>query len=127
MEINNKKPYLNAEVMLSEKVKEVKLLLDTGSSDAIWLFEDQEQGITPDKELVFTDYLGKGLSGSVYGQRSKLKKFKIGEFELEQVNVAFPDSASVDKTKIVKERSGSLGGDILKRFNCFIDYTNSKI
>jgi predicted aspartyl protease len=127
LEINNKKPYLDAKVVLSDMGKKVKLLLDTGSSDAVWLFEDKEKGISPEKELVFRDYLGKGLSGSVYGQRSKLKRFKIGEFELERVNVAFPDSASVDKTKIVKERSGSLGGDILKRFNCFIDYTNSKI
>ena len=55
-------------------------------------FEDAEKGFVPDKDLFFVDYLGKGLSGSVYGKRSKLKRFRLSDFDLNDVNVAYPDS-----------------------------------
>ncbi|MCB0398631.1 MAG: PDZ domain-containing protein, partial [Winogradskyella sp.] len=77
--------------------------------------------------LFFRDYLGKGLSGSVYGKRSKLKNFHLNDFSLENVNVAYPDSVSVDTNKIYEQRNGSVGGDILKRFNFYVDYTNKML
>lgn len=127
MEIHKNKPYLDAEIILGTDSKEVKLLIDTGSSDALWLFEDRTKGIIPNDSLFFRDYLGKGLSGSVYGKRSKLKNFHLNDFSLENVNVAYPDSISVDTNKIYEQRNGSVGGDILKRFNFYIDYTNKKL
>ena len=124
IEIYSKKPFINTQVQIQDDMKDVKLLIDTGSSDALWLFEDIERGILPNDSLFFNDYLGKGLSGSVYGKRSKVEKFNISNFSLKKVNVAFPDSLSVDKAKTFKERNGSLGGYILKRFNLFFDYSN---
>ena len=100
------------------------MLIDSGGSDALWLFDDEDVTI-PDK--FFEDFLGRGLSGSVYGKRSKLDKFSIAGFELKKVNVAFPDSMSVSYAKKIKDRNGSLGGEILKRFNIILDYPNSKI
>lgn len=127
LDIYNKKPYLEAKATLNNDTKNIKLLMDTGSSDALWLFEDISKGIYPNEELVFDDYLGKGLSGSVYGQRSRVNTFEIGSFKFENANVAFPDSSSVDITKIYKERNGSVGGEILKRFNYYFDYGNSML
>ena len=125
--IHRMKPYVDAKVTIDEVEKPVKLLIDTGSSDALWLFEDLDKKLTLNTDLFFTDYLGKGLSGSVYGKRSKAKNFILGDFSLKDVNVAFPDSLSIDLSKVYKERNGSLGGDILKRFNFFFDYSNEKI
>ncbi|MBV7269975.1 aspartyl protease family protein [Winogradskyella luteola] len=125
--IHRKKPYLNAEITINKDKKPVKLLLDTGSSDAIWLFENKREGLMPKKDLFFEDYLGQGLSGSVYGNRSKADKFTIGDFSLSDVNVAFPDSSYVHAARAYKERSGSLGSNILKRFNVFFDYRNKKL
>lgn len=127
IEIYSKKPYLDARINLKNTEKNVKLLIDTGSSDALWLFEDEEIGLLPNDSLFFRDYLGKGLSGSVYGKRSKISKFLLSDYYLENVNVAYPDSASIDITKVYKDRNGSVGGDILKRFNMYIDYTNKKL
>ncbi|OZV69150.1 aspartyl protease family protein [Winogradskyella aurantia] len=127
LDVNNKKPYIEANVSISDRPIEVKLLLDTGSSDAIWLFKDKTEGLVPKKNMMFRDFLGKGLSGSVYGQRSKVNRINIGGFSFKQANVAYPDSASIDKDKIYKERNGSLGGNILKRFNHFIDYNGNQI
>jgi hypothetical protein len=125
--IHRRKPYLDAEVTIDTIEKPVKLLIDTGSSDALWLFEDKEEGLIPKKDLIFVDYLGKGLSGSVYGKRSKVKLFTLSDFSLKDVNVAFPDSLSINVAKVYKGRNGSIGSGILKRFNLFFDYTNKKL
>ncbi len=127
IELSRKKPYLNTEVsILGEAPKQVKLLVDSGASDALWLFHDREAGIAPPKQK-FRDFLGKGLGGSVFGDRSVVKTFSIGDFQLESVKAAFPDSSAVALAKNIKDRRGSLGGEILKRFHVVLDYPNSRI
>lgn len=125
--LNNKKPYLDAEVEIDSEIIPVKLLMDTGGSDALWLFESKEKGLIPDDEMYFDDYLGKGLSGSVYGKRTKIDGFKVGEYVQKNVNVAFPDSSSLSLAKNYKERNGSISGNVLKRFNIYFDYNNLKL
>ncbi|WP_411893590.1 aspartyl protease family protein [Winogradskyella sp. A2] len=127
MTIHGKKPFIDTKVTIDKNEQSVKLLIDTGSSDALWLFEDEALDLKPKENMIFYDYLGQGLSGSIYGKRSKVETFTISDFSLPKANVAFPDSLSIDKTKIFKERNGSLGGDILKRFNLFFDYTNERL
>lgn len=120
------KPYIDVAVDLENQDNiPVKLLIDSGSSDAVWLFEDAEKNIAvPQKH--FEDFLGRGLSGSIYGERSRVKNLHIGNFTLKDAKVAFPDSASVKYINI-KQRNGSLGAEILKRFNVVFDYRNRKM
>ncbi|WP_136479950.1 pepsin/retropepsin-like aspartic protease family protein [Cognatitamlana onchidii] len=122
---HNKKPYIKAEVTIDEKAIPVKLLIDSGSSDALWLFENDSEGISSGK-LFFKDFLGHGLTGSVYGKRSKVTLFSLKKFKLKNVNVSFPDSESVYFAKKIENRNGSLSGNILKRFNVVFDY-NKKL
>ena len=128
LEFSSRKPFINGFVNIfgvGESVP-VKLLIDSGGSDALWLFEDTEENIrVPEK--YFDDFLGRGLSGSVYGKRSKINGFSLKNFTLQEVNTAFPDSSSISFAKKFKERNGSLGGEILKRFNVIFDYQNKKI
>jgi len=126
LEFYNSKPYFNVDIKIKDKQVPVKLLIDSGGSDALWLFESSEDGIVLDKKY-FDDFLGHGLSGSVYGKRSKVDKVMINSFVLEDVNVAFPDSLSIAYAKMFKERNGSFSAGLLKRFNLIVDYTNSKI
>ena len=123
----NNKPFINAEVLIDSLKSDVKLLIDTGGSDALWLFEDKALGIYPREDMQFEDFLGKGLSGAVYGSRSKAMRFGLSDFDLMDVNVAFPDSVSINIARNYKERNGSIAGEILKRFNWFIDYKNESI
>ncbi|WP_224489800.1 retropepsin-like aspartic protease [Robertkochia flava] len=127
LDIVGNKPFMNARVAFGEnETRPVYLLVDSGSTDAVWLFEDEDQGIeVPEKH--FDDYMGRGLSGDVYGKRSKLKSFNIGNFELEDAKVAFPDSSSVRNITFKGARNGSLGSEILKRFNLIIDYPYERI
>lgn len=122
----NNKPYLVGAVEIRADKIPVKLLIDSGGSDGLWLFEDDGKDITiPGK--TFDDYLGKGLSGSVYGKRAKVNAFYLDDFKLDNVNVAFPDSTSISYARKFKERNGSLSGEVLKRFNIIYDYGNKKI
>ncbi|WP_240923741.1 PDZ domain-containing protein [Mangrovimonas sp. CR14] len=124
MELHKNKPYVDVAVVLMEEEIPVKLLVDTGGSDALWLFENKR---IVNNQSYFNDFLGHGLSGSVHGKRSKLKKFILKEFELKNTNVSFPDTSDIAYIKKIKGRDGSLAGNILKRFNLVVDYPNSKI
>lgn len=127
LKLINKKPYIKAELMPDKKKKiDVNLLVDTGSSDALWLFEKSKKDITIPQTLYFEDFLGKGLSGAVYGKRARIKYFHISDFELKDVNVAYPDSIYLKIARLNKSRNGSVGGNILKRFNWFFDYKNEQ-
>ncbi len=124
--LQDNKPYLNLDVTISQTVEEVTLLIDSGSSDAIWLFDDKYIFENGNKKY-FDDFLGEGISGEIFGKRSKLSKIRIGDFELENVKVAFPDKESIENIKLFKERDGSIGGDLLNRFTVVYNYPNKKI
>lgn len=125
MEIIKRKAYLDASVSLKgEEDIDVKMLLDTGSSDAVWLFEDERIKL-PEKN--YDDYLGKGLAGDIYGKRTKIESIKIGDYDLSDAKAAFPDMLTFNTIKDLGNRNGSLGGEILKRFNIVFDYPNGKI
>ena len=126
LEFYNNKPYLNAEVSVNDTKIPVKLLIDSGGSDALWLFEDDDLGLY-EGERYFNDFLGKGLSGSVYGKRAKIERLHLKSFTLKAVNVAYPDSLTVAIAKRFKDRNGSVSGQVLKRFNMVVDYRGARL
>ena len=126
---HKKKPYVDVKVQLDtigKKITDVKMLIDSGGSDAIWLFENSKQDIKTPKKF-FNDILGEGLSGPIYGNRSRIPKLKIGKFEIKSPTVSFLDSLSTKNARNYRTRNGSIGSNILKRFKVWIDYPNKKI
>jgi len=120
------KPYIQGSTIISSAEIPTKLLIDIGNSDAIWLFENKEKSINiPAKN--FEDYLGKGFSGDIEGKRAQVKKFTFSKFEFNNPIVAFPDSTSIKNVRMVKDRAGSIGAEILKRFNLVFDYQNQQL
>ena len=127
MTLFENKPFIDVTVTVHEKEIPVKLLIDSGGSDALWLFENDSLGLFPENNNYFIDFFGRGLSGSVHGKKSKVSKLSINDYHLNNVNVAYPDSAAVSFARKFKERSGSLGGELLRRFNIILDYKNEKV
>lgn len=127
LKFHNSKPFLNALIETENDSIQVNLLIDTGGSDDLWLFENDSVGILPMNDKYFDDYLGRGLSGSVYGKRSKVKEFKLKSFKFKNVNSAFPDSATVQIAQTFKDRNGSISGGLLRRFNLIMDYPSAKL
>lgn len=124
--IERSKPYIASSIIMNSAEIPVKLLIDIGNSDAIWLFENNKRSIKiPAKN--FEDYLGKGFSGDVEGKRAQITKFTISKFEFHNPIIAFPDSTSIKNVRMVKDRAGSVGSEILKRFFVVFDYSNQKM
>ena len=124
--IEKSKPYIQSSLILKSDEIPAKLLIDIGNSDAIWLFENESKGIKiPEKN--FEDYLGKGFSGDVEGKRARVSKFKMHNFEFNNPIVAFPDSTSIQNVRMVKDRAGSVGSEILRRYSIVFDYPTQKL
>lgn len=129
LEFYRNKPYIDVQVQLdtvNDVKTDVKMLIDTGGSEAIWLFENSKEVIQTPKRN-FRDILGEGLSGTVYGNKSRIKELSIGRFNIKNPTASFLDSASTFNARTFKDRNGSIGGNIFKRFKLWIDYPNSKI
>jgi hypothetical protein len=119
------KPHLQLPVQFLNGFKqELVFLIDTGSSDAFWVFE-KENISAPDN--AFFDYVGYGLENAVEGKRSKTEAIRLGEFTIEQPKTAFIDASSAELFTADTFKDGILGGEVLKRFVTFLDYKNRKI
>ena len=126
LSIEKLKPYVQSKVILNDREIPVKLLVDIGNSDAVWLFENRHESIkVPPKN--FDDFLGKGFSGDIEGKRARIEKFHMGDFDFSGVIAAFPDSVSIKSVTMVPDRMGSVGGEIMKRFNVVFDYQQQQL
>ncbi|WP_445720289.1 PDZ domain-containing protein [Flavobacterium sp.] len=124
IEIYKDRPYVFMKTKLEDNEFNLKLLFDSGLGDGLWLFENDSISCNSN---YFIDFLGKGISGDVYGKKSRVKEVSIESNVLKNALVSYPDVSFFDKNMIVKNRNGSLGGEILKRFNWFLDYENNKV
>jgi hypothetical protein len=127
LDFYNAKPFIDVivENHLGKEVS-VKLLIDSGGGDSLWLFPHSHPDILIGDKY-FDDFLGKGLNGNIQGKRSRIKKLKIGSFEFENASVSYPDSTSILRVHANKDRNGTLGAGILKRFQVIMDYPNSQV
>lgn len=124
--IEKLKPYIRGSVIMDTSEIPVKLLVDIGNSDAVWLFQNASELIkVPEKN--FEDYLGKGFSGDIEGRRAQIRKFTMSKFEFQDPVVAFPDTISIRNVKMVQDRAGSVGAEVLRRFTVAFDYPNRKM
>ena len=124
--IEKLKPYLMTIVEISESKVPTKMLLDTGNSDSIWLFQNLSESIkVPARNI--DDFLGKGFSGEIEGKRARVASFSFDKYVFRSPIVAFPDSSSIKSVRMVVNRAGSVGGEILKRFSVVFDYKNEQL
>lgn len=124
--IEKSKPYLMGNVAINESNVAVKMLIDIGNSDSVWLFQNLSELIkVPSKN--FEDFLGKGFSGDIEGKRARIDGFSFDKYNFKSPIVAFPDSSSIKSVRMVQNRVGSVGGEILKRFSVVFDYKNEQL
>lgn len=121
-----RKPYVHFKVHQNEsKSIEGKGLIDTGLSDALWLFSSDEEILAAPP--LISVFLGTGINGDVFGQRGKVKQISFGEYSLSEVKVAYPDTESISQVELAENRIGSIGAEILSRFEVLLDYPNSEL
>lgn len=121
--VRGTKPYMAAEITQKNGTKmNVALMVDSGASHAILLDQTTNENIfLPEKNLEAS--LGKGLGGDIEGAVARVSRVKVGKFSFDEVIASFPDEGSYGLIpEEAERRNGTIGGEILSRFNLIFDY-----
>ena len=124
--IEGNKPYMMVDVEMADKKANSKLLVDLGNSDAVWLFPKLIENFEYNRPNI-DDYLGRGFNGDIFGKRSRIRGLSLGDFTFDQPLAAMPDEYSIQHLRLVPNRKGSIGNEILKRFTVIFDYPHQKL
>lgn len=126
LEMKRFKPFIKtgwANKDTTQKGKNATMLLDTGASQAVsFFYKDIDI-----PKLTIDTYLGLGLNGDIYGKLGKVSGFSIDKFRFDGVVAAYPDEASLNFLSEGNSWHGSIGGEILKRFNVVFDYPHKRL
>jgi hypothetical protein len=126
LSVINHKPYVEASVSVRNHPFLAKLLLDTGNSDALWLFPSKINNFQLPTPYI-EDYLGRGFNGDISGKKSRINTFQFSDFRLHKLTTSLPDETSIRYLKMVEDRVGSVGEEILRRFDVIFDYKNESL
>ncbi|VBB45616.1 EppA_BapA family protein [uncultured Paludibacter sp.] len=118
--------YVDVKEENSEDYKRVKVLLDTGAEASAWFQTVRNENRVKIPEKHIYGVIGEGLNGEILGNFSRLKELCIGSYCIPNPIVAFPDSISIMDAVQLAGRDGSVGSQILKRFNMIFDYQNKR-
>lgn len=126
IEVIGSRPFVNISVQQDDLQVNGKALIDMGNSDAVLLLKNRLKDYEIRPPFI-SDYIGQGFNGEIYGLRNRIKKLTIGPFEMAFPLVAYPELESVQNAKMVNERIGSIGNELLRRFKIIFDYPNNQI
>ncbi|MBC8644157.1 hypothetical protein H9W95_09270 [Flavobacterium lindanitolerans] len=79
IKVIDKRPYIDVIAKIEEDTLDLKLLIDIGLGDGLWLFENKR---IKAGNNYFEDILGRGLNGLINGKKSRVKTVKIADFLL---------------------------------------------
>ncbi len=118
-EIMSEKFYIRAFSELPDEQKDsVKLLLDSGAGHALML------SVSPEAKFLTNlpdSYLGSGLNGQIFGKIGKVNTFGFGDMNFKKVNASFPDTLSLRAFYIQQTADGSIGAEVMRRFDWVFD------
>ena len=126
MTIESQKMFVELSVLESDSTrKQVKMLLDTGAELNAWFQTTSKESVhLPVKWIQGT--IGEGLNGIITGKYGHIPEICFGEFCLINPIVSFPDSSTINGIIAISKRDGTIGSQLLSRFNLFIDYADKK-
>ena len=127
IQVEDTKPYLMTSLKIGDEPSIVgKFLIDTGASHAVVIHQhSDERFYLPEKNI--ESNLGKGLTGEIRGHLTRIKSFDIGKYELTDVIASYPDKETYSDSLMSVERNGTIGGEMLSKFNLTFDYMNKRV
>lgn len=128
--VEDTKPYIITPLQMNDSVRfEAKLLVDSGASHGLMIDPESDPLLAVPKKHI-ESIIGRGLGGEIYGKIGRINALELGKYKIPNVIVNFPDPNSyTDTLKIDKSvfRNGSIGGEVLSRFNFIINLPGEKI
>ena len=127
LHFEHNKPYVRTTIVTDKNEDvPVKLLVDTGASDAIWLSLRSDDRIQlPDNHI--ETFLGRGLSGDLFGKKGRISGIWVGPIVLYEPIVSYPESDLIEGLINQNDRNGTLGAEVLRRFFVTLDYPNKQM
>lgn len=127
LEIEDTKPYVNIPLFINDSTKIMAhLMVDTGASHALVLHADSVGPIQLPVRNIKT-VLGRGLGGEILGSLAYIDGCEIGDYKLENIIASFPQWHSYSDSLLLTSREGTIGGEILNKFNVIFDYENEQM
>lgn len=128
--VEDTKPYYVTELRMNDTtIISAKLMIDTGASHGLFLdTESNNKIVLPPQNIECI--VGRGLGGDILGRMARIKQLKIGKYVIPDMITSFPDSKSYfDTLRSFKSvyRNGSIGGEVLSRFDVVFDFPNERI
>lgn len=121
---NNKIPWVDAAVVIKDEPPiPLSMYIDYAAGDAIVLLEKPDMKFILPEETVEM-YVGRGLSGDIYGKSGRISKLIIASYELNQVKAAFAPAEVRSKQD---NADAILGNASLRRFNLIFDYSKQRL
>jgi hypothetical protein len=117
-------PWIDAGVVISNgEPIAISCYIDCASSETIELLlkSDQKFSLPDETEEM---YLGRGLSGDIFGKRGNIAKVILGSFEVQSVKAAFAPAEARSKQP---GADGIIANGLLRRFNIIFDYKHEKL
>jgi hypothetical protein len=124
---DHNKPFVTTNIVTDQNQDvRVKLLVDTGASDALWLSSKSDSALEVPAQSIET-FLGRGLSGDLFGKKGRIGAIWVGPLVLYEPIAAFPENELLDQLIGKDDRDGTLGAEILRRFSVTMDYPNKRL
>ncbi len=125
--IDGQKMFVNINLFSSEpESHKRKMLVDTGAELAMWLRAYGDDAVEM-PEVKIRGLIGQGINGEIRGYLGRVRNMSIGRYSINNVVVSFPDSASLGSLINHTNRDGTLGSQLLNRFNIYIDFDRSML
>jgi hypothetical protein len=120
----NKIPWLELSIVTrDEKPVKISAYIDYAAHDAILLLERPDMKFSLPKDLSEV-YIGRGLSGDIYGKSGSIAKLIIGPYQMENV------VATVAKAEVRSKQPDAdaiIGIEVLRRYNHIFDYGKKRL
>jgi hypothetical protein len=127
LSIEHGKPYIHATVTQDDSSKiDAKLIVDTGASHALSLEKTEGNHVKIPAQTI-ESYLGRGISGDIRGKIGRILGLQIDNFQFMDLPASYPDEQSIKNVTSMVRRHGNLGGEVLRRFHVFFDYTRQEM
>lgn len=118
--IEKSKPYfVGLQVESDKESKPLKLLIDTGANHALFL-EKPDTSLLQMPDKIINTQLGRGLNGIIHGKLGRIKKMKVGSYEINNLIASFPDTTLYKDLN--SNRQGAIGCELLRRFKVTFNY-----
>ena len=125
--IENNKLYLPMTLFDSSmKLRTIKMFIDTGALLNAWFLTVNNNADESKGPKVYAR-IGSGFGGDVNGYLTRIPRICLEEYCFENPIVAFPDSAVVAEVIKRSDRDGTIGSELLSRFNLLFDLQRKKL